>query len=413
MLRPKPRVLARASALLLLLPCALGAACVAESTAARAPAAPVLSVAVVHARLLAALSRPGHVYHATTSSAGMQGWHTWSSVSEAWFDAPGRRARIASATAFGMAAVQKRGVSIYDGPRWYQTQEEGPTRLRQAPVCRGSDEAFLSVILGCRAFGERSHTVALPGQSYDGRAAIALVTKGVAAAAGERRAFTETLYLDATSWLPFAAEVEGTLAAHGSQVELRTATRIDGAFLPSDGLAVGTFDPADIGYLPPDPEAALRSAGQPALTWLGTGVAGGGRRPALHLERSFVPGHAARGLLGYSALLEYGDPARPFSPAALTVRQWRGGVAPPPWPAWWDTACAVRTRARLPAGEVVTYIVPLAAAPAWAAGCGLRPGAPAAVVEGAAGLVVIEAAPGPWASPRALRDAVAALRTYE
>ena len=127
-----------------------------------------------------------------------------------WGESAGDRARVEVRSEFGADMVRE-ATWIIDGERWYQTTPEGGVRKREVLRCRGSEDAVLSLLLGCRGAEEESITTPIGEVTYEGRRALAIVTVGNVRGVEEESTFTETLYVDTETWLPLGLEGSGKL----------------------------------------------------------------------------------------------------------------------------------------------------------------------------------------------------------
>src|SRR5262245_8075197 len=131
--------------------------CATARTSAR-PAEPSSAewepaLAGVYARIASAMVRPGEIYHPTISIVEQSGETTFTTKTDAWIDLAGSRARGDVEASFG--GIEKQSSWIIDGAAYIQTLEYDPPYMREAATCRGSDDPLVSLLLACRAPGER------------------------------------------------------------------------------------------------------------------------------------------------------------------------------------------------------------------------------------------------------------------
>jgi hypothetical protein len=322
--------------LLVLLLCIVAAA---SATACALDPSPSASVAGAYeqpsdafARTEASIAQPGMAFHVFAKIDTTQGPRHFTGHEESWVDAATASARSEVTTEFGVTAETYRtAASIVRGGSWYLRPAEGPARLRRAPTCRGTDDAALALILACRGALTRSTTITRSGQTWDGRPAVAVITAGVEPGPGEITSFTDTLYLNATSYLPMALVTDGTVTSDGVTVPLYVVTRYEAALVPLASLPADLFSPASIGYVERDPEQPLQdSEARIAVAWLGRTWEPAGGRPSLALRSALVLDDPVRRLTGYRLALEYAPLDDPFAPAALSIEEWDRAV--------WDAA---------------------------------------------------------------------------
>ncbi|MBI5287483.1 MAG: hypothetical protein HY873_00755 [Chloroflexi bacterium] len=308
------------------------AACAtARSGAGTPPPAQQSALAVLYDRMLNAISRPGEIYHPTITSVTFQDPYTVTTTSELWIDASTGRARVSLTTVFGDFG-EKSSIWIIDGNRWFERLEDGTARKREAVTCRDSESPLLSLLLGCRDFTESSISAPVGEEDYDGKRSVAVLTQGTIHGRSEDTSFTDTLYVDAATFLPVAMERSGLLRRKAINTEVSggppesTVGQIvsyEHRFVPAASLESGFFDPASLGYIEGDPAAPLLKA-SPDFThyWLGRDVTAPDL-PSLALESSFVAEAAARPVLRYRAVLKYRASADEFGGTLVELQEWR------------------------------------------------------------------------------------------
>ncbi|HLB24597.1 MAG TPA: hypothetical protein VJP07_10930 [Dehalococcoidia bacterium] len=327
--------------LMLLVTAAMGAAACATARSGAGPPPPAVqqsALSVIYGRMLQAISRPGEVYHPTVTTVIFQEPFTVTTVSELWIDPASQRARVFVRTAFGDFG-EKASTWIIDGDRWYETQEDGTVRKREAVRCRDSDSVLLSLLLGCRDFTESAITAPIDVETFEGTPVAALYTQGTIRRKAEDTVFIDTLYVHARTFLPIALERSGSLRPRATGPDDRrpgTAigqiTRYTQGFVPGDSLAPDFFDPAALGYVEPDPAApVLQPSPDFTYYWLDRETQPAGL-PPLALKGSFVAEAAARPLLRYRAVLKYRPGADEFGETLVELQEWRADE--------WDTLVA-------------------------------------------------------------------------
>jgi hypothetical protein len=312
-------------------------------------------LAGIYARMEAALADGGEVYRGTVTSVLLQEPFTVATTSVITADARAGRARVDVRSEFD-ASIVREATWIIHGERWYQTTPEGGVRKREVLRCRGSESAVLSLLLGCRGAEEEGITAPIGEVEYEGRRAIAIVTVGSARGVEETTSFTETLFVDAETWLPLGLEGSGRLVssqltvdnsqvvdgemgpggevAGGAAVTVGKIVRFEHGFVAAGEVDAAVFDPATIGWEEVDPAAPLLRE-DPDFTyyWLGREMAGdeGSGRPALALEGAYVAESAVRPVLRYRALLKYRAAADEFGETLVEVVEWRADEASERW----------------------------------------------------------------------------------
>jgi|CXWL01.1.fsa_nt_gi hypothetical protein len=280
----------------------------------------------IHERMTAAMTREGEIYHPVITSVASQGSLTITTTTELWIDTAGGRARANTVAQFSPTNSKSIEV-VLDGERWYQTVEFGETLLREATACRDAASVTLSLMLGCHTRDERNLTVPVEDQTFGGRPAVALVTFAQVVGAQEAASYTDTLFVDAATYLPIAAQSGGTLRPHpgAAGVEVRSGqftTYVHG-FVDIDSVAAEVFDPTDIGYAETDPVTPLLKP-SPDFTyyWLGADVDRQGL-PRLVLRDTFIADTTERPALRYRAVLKYRAEADEFSDTLVELQEWR------------------------------------------------------------------------------------------
>jgi len=303
-----------------------------------------LPVEDAYTRIAAALARPGTVFHTVMTNETAQGDGGYRMRTEAWLDISRGVARVETHNTFVGAATGRTYAStrIVSGAAMYTAQAGVATEKREAPRCHGDPGAVLAVLLGCHSLVESAETRSDGEVMFEEKAAIALVTTGTDRGPGETAEFVDTLYIDASTYLPVALDGTGTIE-HGGTIEVRTSVRYDNDFVVMASLPAAFFDPASIGYAAADIAGGLDGGvGGLAVVWPGVKVEAGADNAALELRQAAVHDGALSALMGYSATLAYGRADDEFAAPELLLREW-GAEA---WEArpretgeWWDGGC--------------------------------------------------------------------------
>jgi hypothetical protein len=315
-----------------------------------------LSVQEVYARFAEAITRPGHVYHAEVEISQDAGLFSYDATTEYWVDAERDLARQETEGALQDGQTQRSQTIIAGGARYRSATEDQPSTKVQARACHGANAAIASVI-GCPGPTEESTKTVETGR-YENKAAIVVVTTGTSSGEDESFTFTQRLYLDEETFLPIAAQSEGTVD-YGEVEQTSGLSRYRNDFLPADSLPQDFFDPASIGYVERDPEEPLR-AGDPGITvyWLGRDYPGSDDLPPLTLAIAYIP---ERELPGYRASLEYKLADDEFGTPAIALQEWdaeewdtwmansRGGN-------WWEWPCREANELTVDGRRVVVHM---------------------------------------------------------
>src|SRR2546421_2997886 len=116
------------------------------------------------------------------------------------------------------------------------------------------------------------------------------------------RVLRSRLYLDPHTFLPIAQETTGQVNSSPGQIQpMRARWVYAHTFVPAHAVPAHFFDPAAIGYVPPENQLNHVPRGF-TIYWLGTHVAGVRGLPPLLLTK-VDPGGAAGG--GYLPILTY------------------------------------------------------------------------------------------------------------
>lgn len=298
-----------------------------------------LSVEEVYARFAEAITRPGHVYHAEVEISQDAGLFSYDATTEYWVDAERDLARQETEAALQDGQTQRSQTIIAGGARYRSATEDQPSTKVEARACHGANAAIASVI-GCPGPTEESTKTVEPGR-YEGREAIVVVTTGTLHGSDETFTFTQRLYLDSETFLPIAAQSEGTVD-YGEVEQTSGLSRYRNDFLPADSLPQDFFDPASIGYVERDPEEPLRTS-DPGITvyWLGRDYPGSSGLPPLTLAIAYVQ---TERLKSFRASLEYKLAEDQFGTPAIALQEWDAEE----WDAflaqshggnWWEWPC--------------------------------------------------------------------------
>ena len=207
------------------------------------PAADVPTLEEIYAGASETLRQAGMIYHATILTEGAEDSFIRGQTSERWVDASQNVAREDATQRLYFQEEVVFDVMVIDvGGSRHTLYREPEQRLDESPsqACYGAIEAVSSV-LGCPGFLEDSTTTVEWG-TYDGQAAIVLVTIGTSRGSDESFTFTTRLYLDPDTYLPLREETEGT-HTYGP---VKTETTYQHEFIPADTLPASFFDPATL-----------------------------------------------------------------------------------------------------------------------------------------------------------------------
>jgi DNA-binding CsgD family transcriptional regulator len=265
-----------------------------------------LSVEEVYRRTDETLAQSGRVYHAEVESEGTS-IAPFESSGEQWVDASRQVAREEIVSELKAPATPRRdeaaAIRRSDG-----SFEKDSERTRQTPprMCHGATLAA-SVVLGCPT---DNATTTVANGSYGGQDAILLIIKGETVGT-DSTPFTSRTYLDAKTFLPVAAIMEGD-----QNQLLASKTTYTTSWVQRDTLPADFFEPAAIGYVPPDPQAAIRNANDLQVYWLGTEFS------APNVERLILRSSVAAPNRGvpYRYSLTYARASNPHDPPFLTLQ---------------------------------------------------------------------------------------------
>jgi hypothetical protein len=206
--------------------------------------------------------------------------------------------------------------SIVRADDTFAEEYETHIQARDSLHCRGSDSVFIAMLMDCRNYIEKSSTTVMQGRLGDADSVV-LVTEGTSPDEDAQNPFRVRLFVDASTWLPLAAEQDATYG--GSTFTYVTAYETD--FIARSGLAADFFEPASIGYVEPDPEAGLNT-GNPGVPvyWLGRTFSGGGSLPNLALQSGGVTHRDPRLPPLYRVTLNYGDESVKHGPPLIGLQ---------------------------------------------------------------------------------------------
>jgi hypothetical protein len=282
-----------------------------------------LTAAEVYARAQNSLRRDGGTYHVTTRDQGMFARPLGSQTNDLWLDPAADAARGATGD-----ELYNPVDSILTGEARYVKEADGRFTVTsvQGWTCYGVGCAASS-LLGCPGPTERSIVTVEMGNRL-GRDVVALTRSGTMTGEDETLAFTRRVFLDVSTFLPIAAELDGDW----NDVPVANAldpVHLDRVYsyevLPRSSLPPDFFDPSALGYTPPDPVAPLN---QPisdlAIYWLGSQAAASVDRPPLVLSNvhESVPGRGP----GYRFVLNYAAANDPFGPSVVQLEEWPRAV---------------------------------------------------------------------------------------
>jgi DNA-binding CsgD family transcriptional regulator len=272
-----------------------------------------LTVEEVYRRVNEALAQSGRIFHAKIESSGA-GLVPYETTEEQWVDASRQVAREETNSE----------AQAGDGPRHFQAtaiHKQDATLLkdnersteRRPMLCYGASLAA-SVVIGCPG-PTTTQTMTVVDGTYGGRKAIVLISEGRTVGSDETATFTARLYLDAKTYLPIASTSDGEVDS-GQRRPASSKTTYTTSWVQRDTLPADFFEPAAIGYVPPDPQAAIRNANDLQVYWLGTEFS------APDLERLILRFSAAAPNRGvpYRYSLTYARASNPHDPPFLTLQ---------------------------------------------------------------------------------------------
>lgn len=289
-----------------------------EPSATPTAAADLPTLEEVYARAAESLAQEGMVYHETLTVANEAGAYSLRGVIEQWVDANRNLVRYeatAEMTEATPPATLASVTIIANGERTTRDQN-GEHSTAPAPTCYDTSAA-VAAVLWCPGPTTTSTTVVEYGE-WEGRPAIVLVETGTSSGSDERSTFVSRTYLDAESYLPIVRTSEGTLD-YGQVVPQISRIDYTYGFIPADTLPADFFDPAAIGYTPPDLTAPLDRVGsQLTVYWLGERFEPSAELPPLVLTGVTESPEGMRP--GYRGILDYRVDGATFG--IVTLQQW-------------------------------------------------------------------------------------------
>lgn len=206
--------------------------------------------------------------------------------------------------------------------------------------CHGASVAA-SLLLTCPELGGET-TQRVEKGMYEGRAVVVLVEEGRELDGERRIQFTSRLYLDAKTLEPIAQRTEGFYIG-GTPLPFLSTTHYESAeVIKRDDLPPDFFEAAAIGYVAPDPLAAVRAVTDLQVYWLGEQLT----LPdgdVLVLTGSYgAPGRGAP----YRLSLQYARKATPHEPPIITLQVFHRDM-------WERSPIAIRSRIL---GDTVIFI---------------------------------------------------------
>jgi hypothetical protein len=272
-----------------------------------------LTVEEVYRRVDETLVQAGRIYHAKIESSGV-GIVPYETTEEQWVDASRHVARKETVSE----------AQTGDGPRHFQAtslhrpdvtllKDDERSTERRPMLCYGADLAA-SAVSGCSG-PTTTQTMTVANGSYGGRKAVVLISEGTSRGSDETTTFTARLYLDAKTYLPIASISEGEVD-FGQRQPASSKTTYTTSWVQRDALPADFFEPAAIGYDPPDPQAAIRNAADLQVYWLGPEF------PAPNVERLILRSSVAAPTRGvpYRYSLIYARASNPHDPPFLTLQ---------------------------------------------------------------------------------------------
>jgi hypothetical protein len=192
--------------------------------------------------------------------------------------------------------------SIVRGDGSFRVDSDGTSHDFDSLTCRGSTSVLLARLMQCGNPLEKSTTSVEPGE-YGGAAAIVVITTGTLSDEDTTTPFTMRLYVDPSSYLPLAGDLETDLNTGTTQGSYRMRTRYDVEFVRRLSLPKDFFDIAAIGWVQGDPTAKLRADVEGmGVYWLGRDFALSIGPTLTLLRGGILPGTTPP---GYRATLSY------------------------------------------------------------------------------------------------------------
>jgi DNA-binding CsgD family transcriptional regulator len=272
-----------------------------------------LTVEEVYRRVDEALAQSGRIYHAKIEGSGV-GLVPYETTEEQWVDASRQIARKETVSE----------AQTGDGPRHFQAtaihrpdatflKDNERSTDRRPMLCYGASLAA-SVVIGCPG-PTTTQTMTVARGSYGGREAVVLISEGTSRGSDETTTFTARLYLDARTYLPLASTSDGEVDS-GQRRPASSKTTYTTSWVQRDSLPADFFEPAAIGYMPPDAQAAIRNASDLQVYWLGPEFS------APNVERLVLRSSVAAPNRGapYRYSLTYARASNPHDPPFLTLQ---------------------------------------------------------------------------------------------
>src|SRR5919202_507102 len=287
-----------------------------------------LTIDAVYQRVQQAISRPGLLYQATIRETSQQdGAHTTTTVQ--WVDAGHNVARedVKSVDPNGEQSSQ---TDLLTPQGYYQRDPLGQVTAMssRSMTCPGATLS-VSVVLGLAHAGCPGTRMPVPGSGtvrtwtvrrgqYAGRPAIVLLRTDTWRNGRQQVTFTIRLSLDAHTFLPLARESGGQLSS-GRVLQKPDRVIFAHRFITASSVSAGFFDPAALGYVPPNPEVPLNES-PPGFTvyWLGVHFAGAAGLPPLLLGKVEGPTEGSY----FRFTLSYMPPDDPFGSAVVELQEW-------------------------------------------------------------------------------------------
>jgi hypothetical protein len=238
------------------------------------------TVEEVFARVEETLRGQDGIYYVVITAAQDAGEYSYDGTIERWVDA---RRNVMREEREGWSRVDDwggRSTGLIADGTWYVREVNGEIWSGTAPTCYGASHA-ISAVLDCQVPLETFVEYGL----FDGRAAVVLVAQGEGGGSDSNIVYTSRMYLDASTLLPIAHEMDGEID-YGEVADFIYRATYTHEFVASDSLADDFFDPAAIGYTPWAVMAPIDDAtGDVTVYWLGLEFAPGGDLPELILDR--------------------------------------------------------------------------------------------------------------------------------
>ncbi|MGE0056947.1 MAG: hypothetical protein AB7T32_03065 [Dehalococcoidia bacterium] len=207
--------------------------------------------------------------------------------------------------------------------------------------CHGASVAA-SLLLSCPQPGSETSQRVEEG-THRGTDVVVLIEQGEKLSGEQRISFMSHLYLDARTLMPIELRSEG-LYIGGTPLPFVSTTEYGKATIVSNpSLGSGFFEPSGIGYVAPDPLAAVRAVTDLQAYWLGRELTLPDGRVIVLLSSYESPGRGSP----YRLQLQYATREAPYEPPFLTLMVFHRDM--------WERSPAIAAQA-ITFGDVVVFV---------------------------------------------------------